>query len=145
MIIESERIHASRSFELCPEGWCEAILADVLDLGEVHSQYGTKLGIRFIWFTNLIDSTGKPFRLLQQFNVSSHPKSNLMRAVEEILGHPPTLPLDTEQLIGSRAKVRVRHITTATTFKRYANIVAIAPSETNSAVIPSWFARGARQ
>ncbi len=141
MIIQRVHENNTRQWMICPEGWTEAIIGDVVDLGLLTTKYGQKRHVRFVWFTQKYDSDGQRYRLFQQFSVSGHPQSNLMMAIESILDHPVTAPFDTEQLIGARAKVRVKHVLSSGN-KEYANIVAIVPSDDpEGAQIPADYVR----
>lgn len=131
-----------KQFELCPKGKQVIVLADVVDLGMVTTEFQgkekTQHKVRLVWLTAAKDSKGKPFRLFQRVTLSSHPKSQLYGIVSDITGEEPRGEIETEDLIGAVAEAFVVHEPVNGT--TYANIKSLMPSDADLKV-PGWFVR----
>lgn len=121
---------SGKVFENPDSGTFLGTIADVVDLGQVASQYGTKTKIRIIWVLNANDSEGKPFRVMRQVNAtisSTGPRpSDLYNIVKSVLGVAPPVPFESEELIG-KSNLLIIEREEAQNKKVYANIKYIGP------------------
>lgn len=134
-----------KEFEKPPSGTYVGTIADVVELGEVADAYGKKFKLRIVWLLNKNDSEGRPFQVMKQVNqtMANKPKeSNLYTLVRKVIGGTPTIPYDTDQLIG-RSNVLFIEQEKAANGNIYANIKAILPLEPDSRpiAIPTTFVR----
>lgn len=137
---------SQKDFELPDSGTFTGVVADVVDLGEkVHPVYGTKKRIRIVWVLDKNDSEGRPFRVMVSANatVADKPKeSTLYTVAKKVLGTVPTIPFETETLIGRSNKLFVEREQDPKTGKWYANVKAILPLDGAPALaIPTNFVR----
>jgi hypothetical protein len=111
-------------FEIPNEGEHLAVLADVVDLGEVETNYGRKDQLQLRWLVDQRGADGKPLLVRQRpHSKSLHEKSTLRKDVKRILGQEPGDPFDVESMLGMNAILEIEHYTREE--KTYANIVAI--------------------
>jgi len=130
-----------KDFEIPADGLYQAVLADVIDLGNLPTNYGEKHRVRFIFILPDTDSEGRPFRLMQQMTLSLHEKSIMFKAVRRLLGKDPGESLDLETLIGKQCQLDVIQNEGAEG-KMYANIATIlAPIKNQAVGIPADFVR----
>jgi hypothetical protein len=131
----------SKDFEIPADGLYQAVLADVVDLGEQPTNFGNKHRARFIYILTETDSEGRPFRLMQQLNVSIHEKSGMFKVVRRLLGKDPGESLDLESLIGKQCQLDVMQ-NEGSEGKVYANVqTVLAPVKNQAVVIPADFVR----
>jgi hypothetical protein len=100
-----------KHYELPDEGEHLAVLADVVDLGEVDTEYGKKDRVRFIWLVQQRDSDGKHIAVAYSYNKSLYEKANLRNAVKVITGRDPGDSCDLETLLGSNVRLVIEHYT----------------------------------
>jgi hypothetical protein len=98
-----------KQYELPDEGEHLAVLADVIDLGEVDTQYGKKDRVRFIWLVEQRDKEGKLIAVVISYTKSLHDKASLRKAVKAILGRDPGNSLDLETLLGTNMRLVIEH------------------------------------
>ncbi len=113
---------SGKQFEKPETGMYHGLLADVVDLGNVTTQYKGEVKvqhmIRLVWVLNTLgkdkekypDTFGKPLTVAQRFNLSLNEKSNLYETVKQILNAPPPVSdaqpeYDVEQLLGVVRKI----------------------------------------
>jgi hypothetical protein len=131
----------SKDFELPADGLYQAVLADVVDLGEQPTNFGDKHRARFVYILSETDSEGRPFRLFQQLNVSLHEKSGMAKVVRRLLGKDPGESFDLDLLIGKQCQLDVVQ-NEGKEGKVYANIMTVLSPTKNQAVgIPADFVR----
>lgn len=120
------------AFTPAPPGLHRAICCDVVDLGMVQSQYGTKHKVRVIWQTETAMPDGKPFLVDQRYTLSLDERSNLRRDLEAWRGKPFTLAeaagFDLERLIGASCGLLVVHKPGREAGKVFANIQSVLPA-----------------
>lgn len=134
---------SGKTYELCPAGFHQVVLADIVDIGIQQTTYGPKHKLRFVWMTASVDKEGKPYRLFQQMTASGHEKGKLYATLSDALGSAPPQPIDTERYIGLQAQALVVHNTTQDG-RTFANIKAAMPSAAGQQVpIPADFKRKA--
>ena len=117
-------------FTPAPEGLHEAVCVDVVDLGMVESQWGTKPKVRIVWQIDARDEKGRRFQVVRQFTISLNEKSALRPFLEAWRGRKFTADeldgFDLEKLIGVGCQVQVVHDISAQG-KTWANVQAVVP------------------
>ena len=117
------------SFTPCPPGAHHAVCVDVVDLGQVETQWGMKPMVRIVWQVEETMPDGRPFLASQRFGASLHEKSTLRKFLESWRGKPLTgddlRGLDLEKLIGVNALLNI--VQTSKDGRIYSNIAAIMP------------------
>lgn len=139
---------AGKTFEKPNTGMYHAVLADIVDLGELPTSYKgiTKIKpfTRFVWVLNVNGTDGKPLLVTRRYNNNMYETSDLYKAVKQILNAAPPLNLDSETLIGSVRKLFIQREVTGTGTEQtdYANILGISPADPGVTVaVPSDFVR----
>lgn len=135
-----------KQFEKPDSGMFHGVLADIVDLGIVKTIYkGVEKEqpmVRFIWILNVNGKDGKPLSVVQRFNANLHEKSNLYKAVKQILNAAPPVPFDVENLIGQTRQLFITRNKSEDGSKDYANVMGILPAQPGVVVqIPSDFVR----
>jgi hypothetical protein len=118
------------------------IIADVIELYGVEGRFGKRDKIRIIWVLDANDSTGKPYRVIEQMNASLNGKTRLYEIVKGVLGAPPsTKNFDTETLMGKANQLFI--IVERGEDGKYAHIKGILPVPPNAVIpkIPADFVR----
>jgi hypothetical protein len=98
-----------KQYELPDEGEHLAVLADVIDLGEVDTQYGKRDRVRKIWLVDQRDKEGKLIAVAHSYTKSLHEKSSLRKAIKAILGRDPGNSMDLETLLGTNMRLVIEH------------------------------------
>lgn len=136
-----------KEFEKPPAGQYYAVLADIVDLGEVTTTFNGQTkkfpAQRFVWILNFNGKDGQPLQVSERFNVSSdHEKSNIYKKLKMILGYPPAPGFDYESLVGQTRILWITRDVSADGTKDYANIMGIMPAPVGVVVpIPAGFVR----
>lgn len=143
-IIVSINSGDNSDFELLSEGVHPAVLADIIDIGVVNTNFGPKHKIKFLWITEETDSkTGKPKYAFERVNLvkSLTEKAGLTKLVKAITGKMPEGEnFDVESLIGRFSNLVIQHSEENAEGKVYANIIGhMKPSK--RVAIPADFAR----
>ena len=127
MLVDSN----SKNFEYPNTGRFNVTIIDIVDLGKQKNSYGEeKVRLRVIWVLDAADSEGQPFRVMKTVNavVTDQPKkSNIYEIAESVLGTAPSVPFDTDTLIGRSNELTIKREEDPKTKKVYANIKAIMP------------------
>jgi hypothetical protein len=84
------------------EGQHLAVLADISDLGTRNTNYGPKDQVRFKWLVQPTGKDGKELSVVSTYTKSLGQGANLVKAITDITGTPPTDGFDTESLIRRR-------------------------------------------
>jgi len=113
-----------KEYERPDEGFHEAILTEVKDLGVVKTAYGEKDRVRFTWTVEQLGKDGKPLTISQWFNKSRHKKAELPKAIVAITGRYPENGFDLESISGAKARLLVEH-NTSEDGKVFANVAKI--------------------
>jgi hypothetical protein len=71
-----------------PEGVHNAICVDVLDLGQVETDFGLKHKVRVVFEMEACMEDGRPFTISKSFNTSLHPKATLNAFLSKWRGKP---------------------------------------------------------
>lgn len=119
------------TFTPAPEGLLAAVCVDVVDLGLVHDEFGSKYKVQIRWAIEELDpETGKPLLVVRKFTNSLHKKAGLRQALEMWRGRAFTAEelagFDLEKLISAPCQVQVVHNVSAKG-ETFANVQAIIP------------------
>ena len=113
-----------KEYERPDEGFHDAVLTEVKDLGVVKTAYGDKDRVRFTWTLEQLGKDGKPLTISQWFNKSRHKKAELPKAILAITGKYPPNGFDVETLCGAKASLLIEH-NTSEDGKVFANVAKI--------------------
>ncbi|HZS43391.1 MAG TPA: hypothetical protein VFA52_04370 [Candidatus Paceibacterota bacterium] len=147
----SELMFTTRSggnFEKPKTGMYNAVLADIVDLGEVTTVYNGQAKVqpmvRFVWILDAKGKDGRPLLVTARYSTNLHERSNLYKAVKQILNAPPPTVLNPESLIGltRRLFIQTDVVMVGQEQREYANILGITPADPGVVVkVPSDFVR----
>jgi hypothetical protein len=130
-IIAKASEHSGESFVPAPAGLHRAICCDVVDLGMVTGQFGTKHLVRLIWQTEAAMPDGKPYLVDRRYTLSLDDRANLRRDLEAWRGRPFNLTeaagFDLERLIGVPCALLVTHKPGRDGTRVFANVQTVLP------------------
>jgi hypothetical protein len=123
-----------KAFTPAPEGVHQAVCVDVVDHGDVTSEFGGKrivqhkIDVR--WQIDEVNpENGKPFLVIQRYTLSLDKKANLRKALVSWRGRDFTKEelegFDVENLIGVNCQLNIIH--NVTDDATYANVASITP------------------
>ena len=118
---------SEKKFEVPEDGLYKAVVADVVDIGEVETKFGKKHRVRFVYMLEDTDTEGRQFRLFQQMNVSLHEKSQMFKLIRRLTGTNPGLTFDLEDLLGKQCQLDVQQ--SESDGKVYANVVSVLANQ----------------
>lgn len=123
-------------FTPAPEGLHQGVAVDVVDLGLVQTQYGTKPMLKIVWQLEEINPKNeKRFIVSQRFTQSLHKKSRLRPMLEAWRGKKFTdeelKGFDPEILVGVNCQVQVVH-SVGDEGQIYSNVQAVVPAPRNA-------------
>jgi hypothetical protein len=98
-----------KQFERADEGEHLAVLADVIDLGEVDTKYGRNHMVRFVWLVEQRDKEGKQISVTRSYTRSLHEKASLRKVIKAIHGRDPGNSFDLETLLGTNMRLVIEH------------------------------------
>jgi hypothetical protein len=126
---------AAQASELAPTGTHLGVLYGIVEHGTQSSTFGDdvtrrqELRLTFELPDELMGD-GRPYVIGRTFNFSSHPNSNLLQAIEGMLGRQLSgaeiAELDLASLIGNVAVLAIRHQTSGTG-RQYAALLSLSP------------------
>jgi hypothetical protein len=149
----------SKEYEKPETGMYHGVLADVVDLGNVTTQFKGEVKVqhmvRFVWVLNTLgkdklrypDTFEKPLTATQRFNLSMHEKANLYKTVKQILNAPPPVSeaqpeYDVEQLLGVVRKIFILRELSEDGKKDYPNVQGISAADPGVTVsLPQGYVR----
>jgi len=106
----------SQMFKPAPEGSYGAVCVDVVDIGEVTNEWGTKHCCEVVWEIDELDAETIPidrFKVKKRYTASLSEKANLFRDLTAWRGRkftPEELAgFDLEQIIGKPCMIQVVH------------------------------------
>lgn len=121
---------SASQFEPAPEGLQQAVCVDIVDLGMVTNEWGTKHQVRLVWQVPSLQKNGERHQVSQRYTLSLHKKAKLRQHLEMWRGRalsPDELKgFDLEKLLGANAQVQIVH-NVADEGRVYANLQAIVP------------------
>jgi hypothetical protein len=113
-----------RKFETTPEGVFVATLVETKDLGIRSTKFGDQRQVRFAWeLDSPLPAAGGKFRAFEVFNFSWAERSKLRKAVENLLGTELPSTFDLETLLGTKARLVLKHESSGG--RVFANIKAV--------------------
>jgi hypothetical protein len=117
-----------KAYELVSEGMHAAVLADVVDLGLVDTDFGKKHKGMFVYFVEERDSEGKQKRMFQRFTVSLNAKATLVKILAQLGIKVEGAEADLDALVlGKQVQLLISHADGDGQNKgrKFANITAI--------------------
>ena len=100
-------------FTPCPEGVCNGVCVDVVDLGIVDGNFGPKHMLKVVWETDQLMDDGRPFIVNKRYSASLNEKSNLFKDLKAWRGKPFTSDelraFDMEKVIGAPCQLVIVH------------------------------------
>lgn len=149
---------STKEYEKPETGMYHGVLADIVDLGNVTTQFKGEVKVqhmvRYVWILNTLgkdkvkfpETFGKPLSVTQRFNLSLHEKANMYKTVKQILNAPPPVSegveYDIELLLGSVRKIFVLRELSEDGKKDYPNVQGISTADPGVTVaIPQGFVR----
>lgn len=138
-----------KEYEKPDSGLHNAILADIIELGNVTTVYQgqtkTFPAARFVWILATLGKDGKPLQVSKRYNVSNfHEKSNVYKDLKMILGAPPNPAADIDNYIGTIRCLWINREVSADGTKDFANIQGYLPADPSKPMItgvPAGFVR----
>jgi hypothetical protein len=137
----------SGEYSTAPEGLWQAVCCDVVDLGEVETQWGNKPMVRICWIIEEVDpKTGMNYLVSQRYTLSLHEKSRLRPMLEAWRSRKFTDEelegFDLEKLIGVNCQVQVIH-NLSSQGGTFANVQAVVPAGRSAAkmTVPETYIR----
>jgi len=137
-----------KDFEKPATGMYHAVLADIVDIGDVPNTYKgvTKIQpmLYFVWILDAKDKEGRQFQIRERFNNSLTERSNLYKRLKQILNQAPSVDINPETLIGQTRKlfIQLDVVGEGTQQKKYTNVIGVSAADAGIAVsIPSDFVR----
>ncbi len=126
----------SFSYNPPPEALHQAVLADVIDMGLVKTQYGEKHKVKLVFQLEAVDPIKKePFLASKSYTASLNEKAALRKDLEAWRGKKLTTEelqgFDLERLIGINCQIQIVH-EMGQDNKTYARITAIVPLGKNT-------------
>lgn len=120
----------STEFDNCPAGTHKLVCVDVIDLGDLASEYmgqvRMKPFVQMVFESEMVNpKNGKRFAIWWRMPNSVHEKSIMGGMLKSWLGRVPPTGFDLEKLIGRNGIASVVHNESGG--KMYANIQSIAP------------------
>lgn len=136
LIIKEEKTE----FPLAPDGLQDAVLVDVVDLGELDTPWGAKHKLSLVWELEDTGEEGKHFIVTKRYTWSLNEKSNLRKDLERWRGSKFTKEelengIDMETYIGLNATLFISHNESEEHGKTFANIETILPRKKNNKVV----------
>lgn len=128
-----------REFSTAPEGLWPAVCVDLVDKGQVTTQYGEQFRVQLRFELEETDpKSNKPYLVTREFNNSMHKESNMRKFIEAWRGRKfqtedEAYEFDLERLLTVNCQLSITHnISNGGT---YANIVAIVGPAKNGIML----------
>lgn len=133
LIIKEEK----PDYPLAPDGLQNAVLVDVVDLGELDTPWGRKRKLSFVFELEDTDEEGNHYIVVKRYTWSLNEKSNLRKDLQRWRGsvfskEELSEGVDMEAMIGLNATLFIAH--NETDEKTYANIETILPRKKGNKV-----------
>lgn len=134
LIIKEEKTE----YPLAPDGLQDAVLVDVVDLGELDTPWGPKRKLSLVFELEDTNSEGKHYIVIKRYTLSLNEKSNLRKDLERWRGSKFSKDelengVNMEEFIGLNATLFIAH--NETDDKTYANIETIIPRKKGNKVV----------
>lgn len=126
-------------YPLAPDGLQEAVLVDVVDLGELDTPWGAKHKLSLVFELETTDEEGQHYIVVKRYTWSLNEKSNLRKDLERWRSSKFSKDelengVNMEEFIGLNATLFIAHTETSDD-KTYANIETIIPRKKGNKVI----------
>ncbi|MEO9887054.1 MAG: hypothetical protein ABJR05_14550 [Balneola sp.] len=136
LIIKEEK----PDYPLAPDGLQDAVLVDVVDLGELDTPWGPKHKLSLVFELEDTDPEGKHYVVTKRYTWSLNEKSNLRKDLERWRCSKFTTEdleqgIDMEAIIGLNATLFISHNESEEHGKTFANIETILPRKKNNKVV----------
>lgn len=141
---------SSKAFVPAPEGLHQAVCCDVIDLGVVETQFGSKHRIQICWLINELNDDGRLFMVSKRYTSSLNEKASLRQDLEAWRGKKFSKEelrgFDVEALIGVNCQVQVVH-GQSPDGRTWANVKSVVPLSKGmqKMVVPDDFVRKAER
>lgn len=130
---------SGKTYTPAPEGVHAAVCVDVVDKGQVESQWGVKHKCRIVWEIAAMMDDGRRFTIGKTYTVSLHEKATLYKDLKSWRGRPFTADelrgFDLEKVVGAPCQVVVTH--DEKDGEVYGNITAIMKADKSNILTPS--------
>jgi hypothetical protein len=121
---------SSGNFTPAPDGLHQAVLVDVVDLGEKETAWGLKHKVRLVWEIDAAMADGRRFTVSKQYTASIHEKAELRKDLKGMKGRDLNADemkkFDLEKLIGTPCTVFVEQSESQDGSKVYANVKIVS-------------------
>lgn len=136
IIIKEEKTE----YPLAPDGLQDAVLVDVVDLGELDTPWGPKHKLSLVFELEEATPEGKHYIVVKRYTWSLNEKSNLRKDLERWRSAKFTKKelengVDMEAFIGLNATLFVSHNESEEHGKTFANIETILPRKKGNKVV----------
>src|SRR5512139_1770544 len=139
------REDGGQHFEPAPPGLHAGVCVDVVDLGMVDGKFGPKRKLKLVWQLKLKNKVGERFQARASYTQSLMEGSNLRRDLESWRGRaftPAELKaFDVEVLIGVNCQLNLKHNTSKSTGRVYAQVCAVLPAAKGEKLTPENYTR----
>lgn len=122
-----------KTYTPAPEGVKNAVIVDVVDLGERDTTFGPKPCVRLVWEIPDTMEDGRRFTVSKWYTLSLDKKSNLYRDLKGIKGRDLTkdeldkLSADLEVAVGAPCQIVIQH--TEKDGSIYGNVVTVLKAD----------------
>lgn len=117
-------------YETAPEGLHQAVCVDVVDLGDITTEYGTKHKVELRWQIEALNAKGYRFEVRKRYTLSLHERARLRQELQTWRGRKFTEEelrgFDLEKLLGVNCQLQIVHNITDDG-RTFANVQAIVP------------------
>jgi len=123
-------VKQNKNYDPAPEGVHNGVCVDVVDMGMVTDNFGTKHKCRLAWELDEKMTDGRPFLCSKTYTVSLNEKSSLYKDLKAWRGVAFTKEelagFDLEKVIGAPCQIVIQHVEKDGTI--YANVQTIIKS-----------------
>lgn len=125
-----------KDFVPAPEGLHQAVCMDVIDIGNVETQWGPKQKVRIVWQIDEINpENGKRFYVKADYNLSLNEKARLSMMLETWRGRKFTPKeregFELENLVNVNCQIQIIH-NRGDDGQMWANVQAVVPAPKGS-------------
>lgn len=136
-------VSEGEKFQPAPAGFHRGVCIDVVDLGMVPSQFGTKRKILVVWAVEVLREDGQPFIVAKRYTASLDKKATLRKDLRSWRGADFTPEevsrFNLEKLLGQPCMLQVIHNTHDG--ETYANVEVVTPPTPPYLAVPTTYVR----
>jgi hypothetical protein len=122
-----------------PDGVFPGVCVDVVDLGMVTNNFGTKHMIKVVWETDQKMDDGRPFTVQKRYTASLHEKSTLAKDLKTWRGRPFTPEemrgFDIDKVVGAPCQLVIVHAEKEGAV--YANVTTVMKADPAKRLAPT--------